>query len=461
MLAFRANTMFDRRMFLALGMPLLSGIAKGNTGDGSKTRKAKSVLVVFCGGGQSQLEMWDPKPNAPVEIRGAFGSIATKVPGLRFGEHLPKVANVANKFTVLKSVSHDDLDHGSACYLSLTGHFHPQKSANPPPRPDDLPTVGSIFRRIRPMGPFGFSSSHVNGPLLVPELNSPGQNSGYLGRAYDPLAVDGSNPEKSLPSLNPREELPTVRIQQRQSLKNALEKEQRKWESVPGLLDHDLRYKQAYQILSDPKARSAFDLSQEKDSVRDRYGRNRSGQACLLARRLVEREMPWITVFWNPNIRGQDSAPNETDQYGWDTHNDIFESMKDHLLPRFDQSFSALLEDMDSRGLLDSTLVVCMGEFGRAPLVALEPRFAGATPGRKHWAATYSVVFAGAGVTQGGVVGATDRAAAYPIQDRVTPQDIITTLFDALGVPPTEHYHDLLNRPVAVSTGKPIKKLFI
>ncbi|NDH06254.1 DUF1501 domain-containing protein, partial [bacterium] len=174
------------------------------------TRRTKSVLVVFCGGGQSQLEMWDPKPNAPIEIRGAFSSIQTRVNGLRFGEHIPRIASIADKFTVLKSVSHDDLDHGSACYLSLTGHFHPQKSSNPPPKPDDPPTLASIFRRLRPKGPFGFSSAHVNGPLLVPELNSPGQNSGYLGRAYDPLAVDGTDPEKSLPALNPRDELPTV-----------------------------------------------------------------------------------------------------------------------------------------------------------------------------------------------------------------------------------------------------------
>ena len=461
MLAFRHDSRLDRRMFLSLGMPLISGIASGDGGNIRETRRTKSVLVVFCGGGQSQLEMWDPKPNAPIEIRGAFSSIQTRVNGLRFGEHIPRIASIADKFTVLKSVSHDDLDHGSACYLSLTGHFHPQKSSNPPPKPDDPPTLASIFRRLRPKGPFGFSSAHVNGPLLVPELNSPGQNSGYLGRAYDPLAVDGTDPEKSLPALNPRDELPTVRIQERQSLKDALEKEQRRWEAMPGLLDHDLRYKQAYQILSDPRARNAFDLSRERESIRDRYGRNRSGQACLLARRLVEIGMPWVTVFWNPNIRGQDSSPNETDQYGWDTHNDIFEAMKDHLLPRFDQSFSALLEDMDSRGLLESTLVVCMGEFGRAPLVALEPRFAGATPGRKHWAATYSVVFAGSGVNRGGVVGSTDRAAAYPVQDRVTPQDIAATLFDALGITTNEHYHDLLNRPVAVTTGKPIKKLFV
>ena len=167
-------------------------------------------------------------------------------------------------------------------------------------------------------------------------------------------------------------------------------------------------YRQAYTLLADPRCRSAFDLGREPMALRERYGLHRSGQACLLARRLVEAGVPFITVVWNHCNRGQDKS-TEPDSYGWDTHNDIFEALRNPLLPRFDQSFSALLEDLKQRGLLDSTLVVCMGEFGRAPLVALEPKFAGATPGRKHWAGVYSVVLAGAGVAGGGVYGASDR----------------------------------------------------
>ncbi|MFZ9824492.1 MAG: DUF1501 domain-containing protein [Gemmataceae bacterium] len=460
MLMFQAGQQLNRRLFMALGIPMagLTGNLHGFVP--TKPAKAKSVIVLFCGGGQSQLEMWDPKPDAPAEVRGAFSTINTKTPGLRFGEHMPQIARQSHRFTVLRSVSHDDTDHGSACYLSLTGLFHVQKSANPPPKPDDPPTLASIFRRLKPEAPFGFPSVHLNGPLLVPELPSPGQSSGYLGRVMEPLEVDPEFPERSLPALETRDELPVVRLQKRQLLRDALEQHQKTWEKTPGLLDYDQRYRQAYQLISNPIARSAFDLSSEPESVRNRYGRNRSGQSCLLARRLVEKGIPWITLFWNGNIRGQDKEPDLTDQYGWDTHNDIFEAMKDRLLPRFDQSFSALIEDLDQRGLLATTLVVCMGEFGRAPLVALEPRFAGATPGRKHWAAAYSVVFAGAGVQKGAILGATDAKGAYPTLDRVSPMDIHATIFDALGVDPSGDYHDLLNRPSPISRGSVISRLY-
>ena len=219
-------------------------------------------------------------------------------------------------------------------------------------------------------------------------------------------------------------------------------------------------YDQAYRLLESPHTQRAFDLSLEPDVVRERYGRNRSGQACLLARRLVEAEVPWVNVIWSPSNRGQDVAPEDTDQYGWDTHNDIFDALKIHLLPRFDQAFSALIEDLDQRGLLDQTLVVCMGEFGRAPLVALEPRFAGATPGRKHWAAAYSIVMAGAGVARGAVYGSSDRHGAYVRSNPVGPWDVSATLIAALGIDPTQELRDRTERPFPLSTGRPIAGIY-
>jgi uncharacterized protein (DUF1501 family) len=170
--------------------------------------------------------------------------------------------------------------------------------------------------------------------------------------------------------------------------------------------------------------------------------------------------VPWITVIWSHSNRGQDTAPNDTDQYGWDTHNDIFEALRVRLLPRFDQGFSALLEDLDARGLLDETLVVCMGEFGRAPLVALEKNFAGASPGRKHWASVYSAVFAGAGVSGGAVYGQSDKIAAHPVSDRVGPWDVAATMFSALGIDPATHYTDSLDRPFPITIGRPIEGLY-
>jgi hypothetical protein len=198
----------------------------------------------------------------------------------------------------------------------------------------------------------------------------------------------------------------------------------------------------------------------ESAQVRDRYGRTRGGQACLLARRLVEAGVPWITVFFNHNIRGQDDHPELADEYGWDTHNDIFATMRDHLLPSFDHGFSALLEDLDARGLLTETLVVCMGEFGRAPLVAVEKTFKGSSPGRKHWAQCYSIVLAGAGIRRGAVYGASDRYAAYPQSNPISPGDLAATLFHALGIAADTHFTDLTNRPHRATTGNPVTGLF-
>jgi hypothetical protein len=231
-------------------------------------------------------------------------------------------------------------------------------------------------------------------------------------------------------------------------------------ERNPALLDLDSHYRHAYELLADQHTRVAFDLEREPEVVRDRYGRHRSGQACLLGRRLVEAEVPLVTVVWNHNNRGQDHTPEDPDSIGWDTHNDIFDILKGTLLPRFDQSFSALLLDLEQRGLLETTLVGCMGEFGRAPLVAVESKFAGSSPGRKHWAATYSLVMTGAGVRRGAVYGSSDRMGAYPKSNPCTPGDLAATMFAALGIDPAGHYLDAIGRPFPVATGKPLAGLY-
>ena len=423
--------------------------------------RAKSVIVLYASGGQSQLDTWDPKPDAPAGIRGEFQSIATSLSGVRVCEHMPQLARLADRYTIVRSMAHDDLDHGSATYLSLTGQFHPRKSSNPPPRDEDAPALGAILQRVRPAQRFPYTAVNVNGPLLVPELSSPGQYGGFLGRKYEPLTVgDVSDSAVALDGLEPQPDLPLVRQSSRTSLLDAIDRTRRQFNSDRNALEMSELYRQAHSLLESPQCCHAFDLSQESDRVRDRYGRFRSGQACLLARRLVEAGVPLITVFLNHSARGQDKSPNETDLYGWDTHNDIFYAMKQHLLPRFDICCSALLEDLDQRGLLDSTLVVCMGEFGRAPRVALEPNFAGSTPGRKHWASVYSIVMAGASVKRGHIVGASDRIAAYPETTPLTPGDIAATMFSSLGLDPSSHYTDAAGRPFPLATGKPISELY-
>lgn len=449
-----------RRDWLRLGIPtMLSALGVTTSGKAKPTAaRAKSVLVVFTSGGQSQLDMWDPKPNAPVEIRGAFQNIPTAVPGLRFCEHLPKLAKLANRYTVLKSMTHDDADHGSACYLALTGQSHQRKSSNPPPRPTDFPMLGAVLHRVRPTDRFPHSAMQLNGPLLTPREPGPGQYGGFLGRGYDPIELgDVTMGSMLLDGLERPAHLSKQQAEDRRTLAANLDAPGARF---PEANPQTQLVRKAYELMNSPRTRNAFDLTQEPAKVRDRYGRYRAGQACLLARRLVEAGVPWITVFLNHSVRGQDIYPDDSDQYGWDTHNDIFDAMKQHLLPRFDLTFSALLEDLEQRGLLESTLVVCMGEFGRAPLVALEKNFLGTSPGRKHWPQCYSIVLAGAGIKPGAVYGASDRHAAYPQSNPVTPGDIAATLFDALGISADTHYTDAAGRPTRIVTGDPVRGLF-
>lgn len=453
-----------RRDFFRIGCAPLMGLLSGRSSDaavrpGAGFGRAKSVILIYASGGQSQLEMWDPKPAAPLDVRGDFSAISTAVPGLAFGEHLPRMARIADRYAVIRSMSHEDLDHGSATYLALTGRYHERRSSNPPPKPQDMPTYGAVLRRVRPGNQFPYDAVHLNAPALVPRLPAPGQNGGLLGRAHDPFVIDDPQRPTGVPGLE-WESLPPVQLQRRRSLKQTLDGYAESLSRTQSAVELSGLYGQALELLTNPRYRDAFDLTQEPREVRERYGLHRPGQSCLLARRLVEAGVPWMTVVWSRSNRGQDDAPGITDRYGWDTHNDIFEALKVHLLPRFDETLATLLEDLEARGLLDETLVVCMGEFGRAPKVALEPRFAGVSPGRKHWASVYSVVVAGAGVRGGAVIGESDRWAAEPRTQRYGPWDLAATMFSALGVDPSGHYRDTLDRPFPITVGRPIEELY-
>ena len=453
----RSSVLPSRRDWLRIGVPATLSMALPRAGAKPSPSsvgfgRAKSVVVIFTSGGQSQLDTWDPKPDAPEQIRGVFRTAQTTTPGLRVCEHLPRMAALANRFAVLRSMTHDDLDHGSACYLALTGQHHPRKSSNPPPRPTDFPALGAVLKRVRPAKHFPHTAVHVNGPLLAPIEVSPGQYGGFLGRGYEPAELGNvTDTDRLVASLDLPSDVPAERLASRRDLLAKLD---------PGTAADPLAQK-AFELVNAPRVRDALDLDREPGKLRDRYGRHRSGQACLMARRLVEAGVPWVTVFFNHGIRGQDDHPDDTDEYGWDTHNDIFESLKSHLLPRFDHSVSAFLEDLGHRGLLETTLVVVMGEFGRAPLVAVEKNFAGrGSPGRKHWGACYSVLLAGAGVAPGAVYGKSDRIAAYPQAEPTTPGDLAATMFHALGIPPDAHYTDATDRPYRAVTGTPVTNLF-
>lgn len=446
---------------LSLG-PIMDfkGLAAGRADSVSK--KPLGILMVFASGGQSQLETWDPKPEAPVEVRGAFKTIATATNGLRVCEHLPKLAGLSNKYCVFRSLSHDDLDHGTACYLTLTGRHHPLKSANPNPSPLDHPSLSSVFSKINPGPALPFSAMHINGPLLIPSTTGPGQDAGFLGKQFSPALLE--NPAGDISDswgLTRLAGLPSTRIDGRRILLEELDSTRADLEAWSRQSAWPKLNRRAYNLLNSDIFRKALDINSESERAKERYGHGRTGRACLMARRMIEAGLPWVTVFLNHSIRGQDEHPETPDWFGWDTHNDIFESMKTVLLPRFDRAISALIEDMDIRGLLNHTLVVVLGEFGRAPLVAAEKRFAGTTPGRKHWAGAYSMIAFGAGIPGGRVVGETDRWGGSVQSKRASPADVAATMLQAAGIDPTGTFTDSAGRIVPLVEGKPIKSWWV
>ena len=423
--------------------------------------KAKSVLTIFAHGGQSQIDMWDPKPNAPEHVRGVFKPIQTALPGVHFTEDMPGIASVADRFTLVRSMAHEDLDHGSATYLSFTGRYHSVLSSNPLPNPTDIPSMGSVLEYLPTDQRFPYSSVYVNGPALVPELPAAGQYGGLLGKKYDPLMVgDPTADEIAIPGLSYKTAMSESKMRERMRLKDKLNHNLQRLNRNQRVQDNARLYGQAIDMLSSPEVISAFDLSQESEQVREAYGHYRSGQACLLGRRLVEVGVPYINVIFNHTNRGQDAAPQAIEEYGWDTHNDIFEAMHKYLVPRFDKTITTLIKDLDDRGLLETTLLIIMSEFGRAPVVAPEPRFKGNNAGRKHWASAYSIALAGAGVQRGAVVGATDRLGGEVVTDRYAPWDLTATVFNALGIPRSAHYLDPVDRPFPVTVGKPMAALY-
>jgi hypothetical protein len=402
--------------------------------------RAKSCIVVFLFGAPAHQDIWDLKPDAPADVRGEFKPIASTVPGVRLGEHVPRVARQAHRLAIVRSVSHPDNTHTVAMHYMLTGVRHAEPATNPQNQPTDFPTFGAVLQHLRPQHgvlPAGIS---LNAPANQVSANNhifPGFFAGFLGRAYDPLFI---SQDPSRPAFQPFPgalEAEAARLQDRQSLLTEVERHQRTLAAAA----RDVYVQKAFSLVTSPQARQAFDLSLESDRLRERYGATAFGQGLLLARRLVEAGVPLVTVNW------------ARDDAFWDTHADNFNLLKNSLLPPFDLGFSALIEDLHQRGLLDETLVVCLGEFGRTPKVNRQA-------GRDHWAACNSVVLAGGGVRGGQVYGASDRIAAYPCTAPVSPSDLSATIYHALGLDIHTPLRDHLGRPLPLSTGRPLGELF-
>ncbi len=401
--------------------------------------KAKSCVVVFLFGGQGQQDTYDLKPDAPAEIRGEFSPIATNVVGTQICEHLPRLSQVMDKVTIVRSMSHSDFEHGSASYTALTGHPHPLPGTNTPARPEDFPTYGAAVAHLKPTRR-PVPNAAVLGPVMHQGNRPPmaGQNAGFLGHAFEPFRVDQDPNDSnfSVSELALPAEVSGTRFDQRYNLLNKLDPRLQAVDRLGEIRGMNDLKQRAFGLLRSGRSRQAFDLSHESAKLRDQYGRHRFGQTMLLARRLVEAEVPLITVNWARSNREE-----------WDTHSKNYPTMKDKLLPPFDQGMSAFLTDLDDRGMLDSTLVIALGEFGRTPKINKDA-------GRDHWPDVYSVLVAGGGVRRGVVVGASDPHAAFPASDPIAPWDLSATMFHLLGIPPEIHIHDRTGRPASLSLGR-------
>ena len=407
---------------------------------------ARACILVYSYGGPSHLETFDLKPDAPAEIRGEFKPVATRVPGISITEHLPRLGAMADRYAVVRSVTHRDNDHAIGAYLALTGYSHPKHAIlgiEPAASPQDMPSVGSVVAKVRPAERPVFSYVTLGDLRHLGNNDSMGQNAGCLGKAYDPFTVPFVRPINGVLDLQGVADVmgrvDGPQVGRRRRLIDQMNRIAPALQATADMRDLDDCTRKAYDLLASPACRDAFDGAAEPEPVRERYGRTPFGQSCVLARRLVEAGVPMVTVY---------SFGNRD----WDTHGDNFRTLKNTLLPPTDQGLSALLDDLSSRGMLDETLVVWMSEMGRTPRI-------NNGAGRDHWSFCYSIVLAGGGVRGGQVYGASDRSAAYPSTNPVSPADVAATIYHCLGIDPRGQVRDQEGRPLVIGVGKPIQAL--
>ncbi len=458
----RTTRISRRRFFRFGGVSLLSGgllnlLSARAAGPAAARRPtAKACILLFQLGGPYQCDTFDPKPGAPEEVRGPFKPLRTSVVGLHVTEGLPRVARHADKFAVVRGVNHTIRCHNPAIYCSLAGReaTDPMAVSNrTAAKRTDHPHYASVVARLRP----GVAS--MPGHVIIPDVTnngpskSPGLLAGYLGAAHDPfvLGADPNAPDFRVEGVGLPEDVGRERFNGRQTLLQQFDAHQRRLESSGSVEAMDEFRRRAVALLTASRTKQAFDLAREPSRLRDHYGRHTVGQSTLLARRLVEAGVPFVTVFSHTDV----------DKGSWDTHQKHYERVPNELLPPADQSFGALLDDLGQRGLLDETLVVWMGEFGRTPRMGVN--FSNNTNnvgGRDHWCNCYSVVLAGGGVKGGQVIGSSDWVGGYPKERPVHISELAATVFHALGVDPRAQLYDIQGQLRFVCDGNPVTELF-
>ncbi len=452
---------------LTLGSMLRLQAGAAEAGGGPGWGKAKSVILVYLQGGPSHLDLWDPKENVPDNVRSAFKPISTKIPGVKFTEILPRLAQINDKFTLIRSLSYTPnglFNHTAAIYQMMTGYTTDKVSPSgqlEPPNPKDFPNFGANIVRLRPtevpMLPFVM----LPRPLQESNVIGKGGTAGFLGRAYDPYTLypDGDDMDMSkmdrirIDDLQLQPEVFAERLKRRARLRDAIDAGMPAIDKAVASYKLDAYYQQALNLIVSGRAREAFALAQEPAQVRDRYGRNTFGQSCLLARRLIEAGTRVVEVIW-PKVANSDN-------HSWDQHVDLTKRMKNQSGPMFDTGLSALIEDLDSRGLLAETLLVAVGEFGRSPQKGVSTSGNGNSPdGRDHWPYCYTGLIAGAGIKRGYVHGRSDATASAPLDNPVHPTALLATIYHSFGISPDTIVYNHLNQPRELVKGEVVTALF-
>ena len=444
---------------LGLGAVTLPGLLQAEqsfaAGGISRTGKAKACILIYLWGGPPQQDMWDMKPLAAEGIRSQFNPISTVVPGIDVCEHLPLFARHTDKTAIIRSLTHDSNNHEPSVYRTLTGRINntlavPRNQRNR----NDFPNVGSVVSYFSPMGAMPASVT-IPRPIGHDGATYTGTYAGFLGGRHDPMEVAAAEETKETPthSIILPADMAESRLLARRGLLSVVEEADRRYQSVGAARGLDSYREQAFGMLSSPVAKRAFNLELEDPRTRDRYGRNEYGESILLARRLIESGVRLVTISWM-RIQTGGNVANV-----WDNHGP-FEGLTGtqmlkayYCLPSLDQGFAALMDDLQGRGLLDETLVAMWGEFGRTP--KLNP-----AQGRDHWGACQSAVLAGGGIRGGQVYGSSDRDAAYPASNPVSPEDMLATVYHSLGISPEALLHDSLGRPHQLVDGRPLTELF-
>lgn len=472
----------SRRDVLRVGSSGMLGLSLGNLlklqtasaatspihlSDAPGWNRAKSIILVYLQGGPSHLDLWDPKENVPDNVKSVFKPISTRIPGVKFTENLPKLAQLNDRFTLIRSMSYTPVglfNHTAAIYQMMTGYTTDKVSASgqlEPPSPKDFPNFGSHIVKMKPISEPMLPFVMLPRPLQESNVVGKGGAAGFLGKAFDPYTLFPQGDDLDMNKMNRIKiddlklppEVFSVRLRRRAKLRDLVNQQMPQIDQAVESFELDRHYQQALDLVVSGRARQAFQIGDETESTRELYGRNTFGDSCLLARRLVEAGTRVVEVVW-PKVANSDN-------HSWDQHVDLSKRMKNQSAPMFDQGLSGLITDLDQRGMLDETLLIAVGEFGRSPQRGVSTSGNNnSDDGRDHWPYCYTGLMAGAGTKRGYVHGKSDETASAPVEDPVHPAELLATVYHAFGIDPETMVMNHLNQPRELVKARPVHALF-